>query len=558
MLPITDYVVVGAGSAGCVLAARLSEDPKIAVTLLEAGGSDRDLTIQMPSALSMPMNSKRFNWGFKTEAEPFLDGRVLDCPRGFTLGGSSSINGMVYVRGHPLDFDRWEDEGANGWNYRSCLPYFRKAETWIDGSDAYRGENGPLMVCKGNDMRLNPMYEAFIDAGQQAGYPVTDDYNGYQQEGFSQMHMTVDGGVRASTAHAYLRPNMHRNNLHVIPNALAARILFDGKKAVGIEYISGGTAKKILASREVILAAGSIGSPALLQRSGIGSKQLLSQHGIECVQELPGVGENLQDHLEVYFQHRCRKPISLNGKLDVLSKLAISLRWIFFRDGLGSTNHFESCGFIRSRAGVKWPDIQYHFLPGAMRYDGQASFNGHGFQVHVGPNRPASRGHVMINSKEPNIHPSIQFNYLEAEQDREDFRACIRLTREIISQPAMLEYRGEEIQPGADIVTDAEIDRWIRGNCESAYHPSCTCRMGAPNNPLAVTDAECFVRHIDCLRIADSSVFPTIPNGNINAATIMVAERVSDMILGNELLSASEVPVWIDENWRTRQRPNTR
>ncbi|MBO68773.1 MAG: choline dehydrogenase [Acidiferrobacteraceae bacterium] len=558
MPPTTDYVVVGAGSAGCVLAARLSQDPTVKVTLLEAGGSDRNFTIQMPSALSIPMNSKRFNWGFKTEAEPFLDGRVIDCPRGLTLGGSSSINGMVYVRGHPLDFDHWEEEGADGWNYQSCLPYFKKAETWIDGANDYRGGDGPLMVCKGNDMQLNPLYEAFIRAGQQAGYPVTDDYNGYQQEGFGQMHMTIESGVRASTAHAYLRPNMSRKNLTVIMKSLAVRVLFEGKRAIGVEYICDGKTKKMLANCEVILAAGSIGSPALLQRSGVGPKELLSHHGIECVHDLPGVGKNLQDHLEIYFQHECRKAISLNGKLDVLSKLAISLRWFLFKGGLGSTNHFESCGFIRSRAGVKWPDIQYHFLPGAMRYDGQAAFRGHGFQVHVGPNRPLSRGRVAITSKEPGAHPSIQFNYLENDQDRYDFRTCIHLTREIIAQPSMLEYRGDEIQPGADIVTDSEIDQWVRENCESAYHPSCTCRMGSPNDPLAVTDSHCFVQHLGSLRVVDSSVFPTIPNGNLNAATIMVAERVSDMILGNELLSPSEAPIWIDEHWRTRQRSSAK
>jgi choline dehydrogenase len=549
-----DFIIVGAGSAGCVLAARLTEDSNADVVLLEAGGSDRNLIIQMPAALSMPMNTRRFNWGFQTELEPGLDNRILDCPRGLCLGGSSSINGMVYVRGHPRDFDNWELQGANGWNYQSCLPYFKKAESWSAGTDQYRGGEGPVGVCSGNEMRLNPMYQAFVDAGKEAGYPTTGDYNGYQQEGFGSMHMTVDGGVRASTASAYLRPAMSRENLRLVSNTLVHRVLLKDKRVVGVEYEKDGHVFTVRARKEVILSAGSIGSPVLLQRSGIGPRKVLHDAGVDCIEELPGVGENLQDHLEVYFQHQCLQPISLNGKLSIIEKAKIGAKWLLSKRGLGATNHFESCGFIRSRAGIEWPDIQYHFLPGAMRYDGRAAFNGHGFQVHAGPNRPASRGRVQIRSPKPSVGPSILFNYLSDSRDIEDFRRCIRLTREILMQPALSGYRGAEIQPGSNVTSDIDIDAWVRQNCESAYHPSCTSRIGSGEDPFAVLDAECRVRNIDGLRVVDSSVFPTITNGNLNAPTIMVAERVADMVRGRKLLAPLNVSVWIDPNWQNQQR----
>ena len=550
-----DYVIVGAGSAGCVLAARLSEDSDTRVVLLEAGGSDRSLIVQMPSALSMPMNSRRFNWGFQSEPEPFLDGRVLDCPRGLALGGSSAINGMVYVRGHARDIDQWQAAGADGWNYAACLPYFRKTETWTGGENSYRGGSGPLGVCAGNEMRLNPLYQAFIDAGNEAGYPVTEDYNGAQQEGFGQMHMTVDQGRRASTAHAYLRPALARGNLRVASGTLISRVLLDGHRAHGVEYWKDGHRFEVYAQREVLISAGCIGSPALLQRSGIGPGEVLAKAGIEVVHDLPGVGQNLQDHLEVYFQYRCKQPITLNGKLNPWHKALIGARWLLFKNGLGATNHFESCAFIRSRSGVEWPDIQYHFLPGAMRYDGRAAFAGHGFQVHVGPNKPRSRGRVQIRSSDPGAHPSVLFNYLAHELDQRDWRLCIRLTREILNQPAMDYYRGEEIQPGIGVVGDDAIDAWVRQNVESAYHPSCTCKMGADDDSGAVLDAVCKVRGIEALRVVDSSVFPSITNGNINAPTIMLAERVADMIRGRPLLAPVHAPVWIDPSWQQRQRP---
>jgi len=548
-----DYVIVGAGSAGCVLANRLTADPNVRVAILEAGGSDRSVLIQMPTALSIPMNMPRYNWGFESEPEPYLDRRRMDCPRGKTLGGSSSINGMVYVRGHARDFDQWEREGAHGWGYRNCLPYFQRAETWTGGGDSYRGAEGPLHTCNGNDMR-NPLYEAFIRAGEEAGYGLTDDYNGFRQEGFGPMHMTVKDGVRWSTANAYLRPAMQRPNLTVITDTLVHNILFEGDRAIGVRYQQGARLADVFADAEVILSAGSIGSPTLLQRSGIGPENVLRRAGVDVRVDRAGVGENLQDHLEVYLQYQCTQPITLNGELGTFSKAGIGARWILFKDGLGATNHFESCAFIRSQAGVEWPDIQYHFLPAAIRYDGRAAFSGHGFQVHVGPNKPMSRGHVRIRSADPEQRPLVLFNYMQHERDIECFRQCVTLTREIMAQPALDAFRGPEIQPGEVCVEDADIDAWIRANAESAYHPSCSCKMGAADDPMAVVDNECRVIGAEALRVVDSSIFPTITNGNLNGPTIMTAERAADIIRGAPMLAASNAPTWIDPEWETRQR----
>ena len=546
-----DYIIVGAGSAGCVLANRLSEDPAIRVLLLEYGGSDRSVLIQMPSAFSIPMNTRKYNWRYQTEPEPHLGGRRVHCPRGKVLGGSSSINGLVYIRGHAYDFDEWEELGARNWSYRHCLPYFRKAEHYEDGGDAYRGDTGPLSTSNGNRMQ-NPLYRAWVEAGCEAGYNRTEDTNGFMQEGFGAMHMTIKDGVRCSTANAYLRPAMQRPNLSVLTQAMTRQIILDGKRAVGVRYDHRGKTHEAHCRREVLVASGPIGSPHLLQRSGIGPAEVLREAGIGLLHELPGVGENLQDHAEIYIQFACKQPLTLNSRMDPLSKLLIGLRWLLFKDGLGATNHFEAGGFIRSEQGLRWPDVQFHFLPAAMRYDGKKPIKGHGFMVLTGPNKPKSRGHVRARSADPYEHPAILFNYLQREEDRAGFRRCVRLTREIIGQPAMDPFRGEEIAPGPGVQSDAEIDAFVRDNLESTYHPCGTCRMG--EDELAVVDSELRVHGLPGLRVIDSSVFPSEPNGNLNAPTIMLAERAADLVRGRTPLPPSDAPVGLAENWQNSQR----
>ncbi|MGB2260521.1 MAG: choline dehydrogenase [Porticoccaceae bacterium] len=546
-----DYIVVGAGSAGAIVAARLSEDSGCTVLLLEYGGSDSSVFIRMPSALGIPMNSDTYNWGFASAPEPYLNNRRMNCPRGKVMGGSSSINGMVYVRGNALDYDEWESLGANGWNYQNCLPYFKKLENHQCRSSEYTGSEGPVAVSAGNHMR-NPLYRAFIDAGVEAGYGETQDYNGYRQEGFGQKFMNVDAGVRASTSHAYLKTARGRPNLRIIKRALVTRVKFAGKTATAIQYLKAGKLRQANAHREVILCAGAIGSPHLLQVSGVGAPDRLKAAGIDCLHELPGVGENLQDHLEFNFQYRCKLPISLNSQLGLVKKAFIGVQWLLFKTGLGRTNHFESCAFIRSRAGVQAPDIQYHFLPGAVTYDGSVAFKGHGFQVHVGHNKPTSRGYVRALSADISQHPQILFNYLQTEEDIQGFRDAVRLTREIMQQPAMDPYRGEAIQPTADIQTDQQIDAFIRKSVDSAYHPAGTCKMGS--DAMAVVDAELRVHGLENLRVIDSSVFPSLPNGNLNAPTMMVAERGADLIRGQSLKLSEPAPTYTDKGWKLRQR----
>jgi choline dehydrogenase len=551
-MDLFDYIIIGAGSAGCVLADRLSADARNRVLVLEYGGSDRSIFIQMPSALSIPMNMSKYNWMYESEPEPGLGGRRMHCPRGKVLGGSSSINGLVYVRGNPADFDRWEEEGANGWSYADVLPYFRRAENRRDGGNEYRGTDGPLATRYGE--LKNPLYRAFLDAALEAGYPATDDINGHAQEGFGRMDMTVKDGVRWSAANAYLKPALRRPNLKVETHARVERIVFEGRRAVGVVYEQGGTRQEVRADREVILSGGPINSPQLLKLSGIGPADELREHGINVLADRPGVGENLQDHLEFYFQMASTQPITLYSSMGLLARGMIGLRWLLRKDGLGATNHFEACGFIRSRPGVPYPDLQYHFLPLAVTYDGKGLASEHGFQAHVGPMRSKSRGWVRLASPDPKDKPRIFFNYMSHEDDRAEMRASVRLTREIFAQKAFDPYRGREIQPGADVVTDEAIDAFIAEKVESAYHPSCTCKMGAGSDPMAVVDSEARVFGVAGLRVVDSSIMPSVTTGNLNAPTIMLAEKAADHILGKPALAPSNAPYYQAENWQTAQR----
>jgi choline dehydrogenase len=546
-----DFVIVGSGSAGSVLAARLSEDGRNSVIVIEYGGTDFGPFIQMPAALSFPMNMSRYDWGFSSEPEPHLGGRVLATPRGKVLGGSSSINGMVYVRGHARDFDHWAEEGASGWSFADVLPYFKRMEHSHGGEEGWRGTDGPLHVRPGR--QWNPLYKAFVEAGRQAGFETTPDYNGSKQEGFGVMEQTIHLGRRWSVANAYLRPALGRKNVSLI-NGFARRIVIENQRAIGVEIDARKQIRVVKARREVIVAASSINSPKLLMLSGIGPAAHLAQHGIDPVADRPGVGRNLQDHMELYIQQESVQPITLYSKLSLFSKGLIGAEWLFFKTGLGATNHFESAAFVRSKAGVDYPDIQYHFLPAAIRYDGKAAAKSHGFQAHVGPMRSKSRGSVTLRSPNPMEKPVIRFNYMSHEQDWADFRHSIRLTREIFGQAAFDPYRGKEISPGADVRTDDELDAFIREHAESAYHPCGTCRMGRKDDAMSVVDPECRVIGVDGLRVADSSIFPRITNGNLNAPSIMTGEKAADHILGKQPLAPSNQEPWINPRWQVSDR----
>ncbi|NIZ60120.1 choline dehydrogenase [Sedimentitalea sp. CY04] len=548
-----DYVIVGAGSAGCALAYRLSEAGH-QVQVIEHGGTDAGPLIQMPAALSYPMNMSLYDWGYKSQPEPHLGGRQLVTPRGKVVGGSSSINGMVYVRGHAGDFDHWAESGAQGWGYADVLPYFKRMETWHgngQGGDAdWRGDDGPLHISRGP--RNNPLHSAFVEAGRQAGYPVTDDYNGHQQEGFGPMEQTVYKGRRWSAANAYMRPALQRENCS-LTRAFVRRVVIEEGRAVGVEVEKGGKIEVIRANREVIVSASSLNSPKILMLSGIGPAQHLAEHGIDMVADRPGVGQNLQDHLELYLQMACSQPITLFKHWNLFSKAMIGAQWLFTKTGLGASNQFESAAFIRSHKGIDYPDIQYHFLPMAVRYDGQAAAEGHGFQAHVGPMRSPSRGAVTLASADPKDAPNIQFNYMSTEQDWVDFRKCIRLTREIFGQEAFKPFVKHEIQPGIDLQSDDELDSFIREHAESAFHPCGTCRMGAADDITSVVDPECRVIGVDGLRVADSSIFPRITNGNLNGPSIMTGEKAADHIL-NRQLPASNAEPWYHPDWQQSQR----
>jgi choline dehydrogenase len=547
-----DYVIVGAGSAGCVLADRLSADGSHSVLVLEYGGGDRSPLIQMPSALSYPMNMAKYSWRYFSEPEPALNGRRIYTPRGKVLGGSSSINGLVYIRGNARDFERWVELGAQGWSYADVLPYFRRAEHRAEGGDRYRGDRGPLDTRYGT--LANPLHAAWLGAAAQAGYPRTADVNGEQQEGFGRMDMTVGHGRRASAANAYLRPAMRRSNVAVRTHALVTRVTLDGRRATGVRYLRGAQEHEAHARREVIVAAGSINSPQLLKLSGIGPAGELAQLGIPVRHALEGVGENLQDHLEFYFQVASTQPITLYSAMHPLRKLLIGARWLVFKNGLGASNHFETCGFIRSRAGIRYPDIQFHFLPMAVNYDGSSLAREHGFQAHVGPMRSKSRGWVRLASPDPREPPRIRFNYMSDAEDWAEMRACVRLTRELFAQSAFAPYRGREIQPGSDVTSDEQIDAFIRARVETAYHPSCSCRMGTRTDPQAVVDSETRVIGLDALRVVDASIMPQITNGNLNAPTIMLAEKAADHIAGRGLLAPDPAPYYTAPDWQTRQR----